>query len=543
MSVGVELLKDHRYEELWQRYCGFVDLSMDEVMAIQESLLLEQIGLLKKSPMGQRIMEGTAPKTIEEFRASVPLTSYTDYADDLLAQRESVLPAEPVLWQRTSGASGEYPFKWAPITQRMYEEMGPTVYSTLIFSTAHKRGDINFGIDEKLLYALAPPPYATGCWGRRAAQELPISFLPDLQQAEEMEFDERVVAGLRQGFSEGIDLLFGLPSVLAAIGEKMGERKMSLKELLPLFKKPRTLARLVKGVVKSKLARRPLMPKDLWDLHGIAVAGTDASIYRDKIKELWGVEPLDVYGCTEGLIIAMQTWEHGSMSFLPNLNFFEFIPEDEVEKSKKSPDYHPKTVLMSEVEQGQNYEIVITNFHGGPFVRYRLGDMITITSPIGDVEGSNVPRMEFYSRCDGIIDLAGFARITERTIGAAINATGIACVEWAARKEAKDTPVLHIYIEPRGNTDRNAYEIGAAIHRQLALLDQPYADMESFLGLRPIEVTILSEGAFDRFTATRKAQQADLAHLKPPHLNPSDAIVADLLGEPIKAEEPLPTQG
>jgi len=188
-------------------------------------------------------------------------------------------------------------------------------------------------------------------------------------------------------------------------------------------------------------------------------------------------------------------------------------------------------------------EVVITNFHGGPFVRYRLGDMVTITSPIAAEEGSSVPRMDFYSRCDGIIDLAGFARLTERTIGAAINATGIACVEWAARKEAKETPVLRIYIEPRGNTGRTAHEVGAAIHRQLALLDRPYADMESYLGLRPIEVTLLSKGAFDRFTAAKKAQHADLAHLKPPHLNPSDAILAELLGEPVKVEEPVPTQG
>jgi len=76
----------------------------------------------------------------------------------------------------------------------------------------------------------------------------------------------------------------------------------------------------------------------------------------------------------------------------------------------------------------------------------------------------------------------------------------------------------------------------------LSLLDQPYADMESFLGLRPIEVTILPRGAFDRFTETKKSQQADLAHLKPPHLNPSDAIVADLLGQPATAEEPVTTQ-
>jgi hypothetical protein len=30
-------------DELWQRYCGFLDLSIDEFMAIQKELLMDQI--------------------------------------------------------------------------------------------------------------------------------------------------------------------------------------------------------------------------------------------------------------------------------------------------------------------------------------------------------------------------------------------------------------------------------------------------------------------------------------------------------------------
>src|SRR3990172_2311826 len=105
----------------------------------------------------------------------------------------------------------------------MYQEMGPVAFGILIFATCKGRYDISFGEGEKMLYALAPPPYATGCWGRAASGELPVTFLPHLEEAETMSFEERLAAGLRQGVFQGIDLVFGMPSVLVALGEKIGD--------------------------------------------------------------------------------------------------------------------------------------------------------------------------------------------------------------------------------------------------------------------------------------------------------------------------------
>lgn len=49
------------------------------------------------------------------------------------------------------------------------------------------------------------------------------------------------------------------------------------------------------------------------------------------------------------------------------------------------------------------------------------------------------------------------------------------------------------------------------------------------LGIRPLRVTILPAGSFQRYYENRKKAGADLAHLKPPHMNASDAIVEDLV--------------
>ena len=74
MARPVELLREGKKEEIWQMCCGFIYLSLEEFMAIQNRLLLEEIELLKNSELGRRVMHGAMPKTVEEFREQVPLT-------------------------------------------------------------------------------------------------------------------------------------------------------------------------------------------------------------------------------------------------------------------------------------------------------------------------------------------------------------------------------------------------------------------------------------------------------------------------------------
>ena len=91
MSRLRELIQEHRNDELWQRCCGFIDLSIDEFMRIQRRLLLEQIELVKKSKLGQKVLRGASPTSVEEFRTQVPFTTYKDYCPELLEQQEQQL--------------------------------------------------------------------------------------------------------------------------------------------------------------------------------------------------------------------------------------------------------------------------------------------------------------------------------------------------------------------------------------------------------------------------------------------------------------------
>lgn len=542
MSLGTNLLKEHKYRELWQRYCGFLDLSLTEFMVMQRRMLWEQLQLLRACELGRHVMRGATPDTVEAFRKEVPLTTYADYAPFLLEQREDVLPTKPVLWQRTTGNSGEYIFKCAPVSKRVYQEMGQVVFAVLILATCRRRGDINFGEGENILYALAPPPFATGCWGRRAADELPVSFLPSLDMAESMPFEQRLAEGMRQGLYQGVDLVFGMPSVLVALGERLSQRNVKEGEssLLPFLTHPQALLRTLKALTKAKLARRHLLPRDLWSLRGLASTGGDTSLYRERLQELWGRPPLDVYGCTEGLVIAMQTWDYQAMTFLPHFNFLEFIPEEELRRTEVFPGSQPRTVLLDEVEAGRNYEVVISSLMGGAFVRYRLGDIITIASRNNPSLGIDIPQMVFHSRAGAIIDLAGFARLTEKTITQAIQRAGIACnEEWVARREGGEKPVLHLYMELQRNGNISPLEIAEAVHNQLKKMDTPYSEMEAYLGLRPVEVTSLPKGAFSRYAARQRASGADLAHLRPRRMNPGKEVIDALLQETPEVRAPI----
>jgi phenylacetate-coenzyme A ligase PaaK-like adenylate-forming protein len=252
-------------------------------------------------------------------------------------------------------------------------------------------------------------------------------------------------------------------------------------------------------------------------------------LLKDKIESYWGTTPIEGYACTEGGALAVQTRDSKGMIFYPDSSFFEFIPHEEHQRSKNDAGYRPNTVLIDELEPGI-YEVVLSSFYGGVFVRYRVGDLIRVLS-LGDKRHrSDLPQCEFYSRADDVIALAGFCVLTERAIWQAIELSGFSYVDWTARKEyEQDEAVLHIYIEMDRNETAVASALEAAIHRNLQELDPDYADLEHMLGIVPISVTILPSGSFMRYYVARQQEGADLAHLKPPHMNPAAEVLERLM--------------
>ncbi len=527
MANATELLRQGKKKEVWQKYCGFIDLSLDEVMKIQEKLLMEQIELFSKCELGKKIMGDKIPRSIEEFRKNVPLTTYEDYAPYLSEKREDVLPEKPYIWAHTTGKTGQH--KWAPYTKRMYKALGEAVLACLILATSKKKGDFLLKEGDSILYGVAPPPYLSGIMYRALGEELNVTFVPSLEQAEKMDFMERIEKAFKISLIKGMDIYAGASSILANIGQRFsgeGEKsRMSISSLLH----PLAMGRIIRALIKSKIARRSMLPRDIWRLKGIASGGVDTKIYGRLVEHYWGVRPLEAYGGTEPIIIATQLWDYGDMTFFPYSNFMEFIPEEDSIKSQKNPNYKPRTLLLNEVEPQQIYEVVITNFRGGVFVRYKMDDLIKIVSLKNETLGVDIPQTVFHSRASDVIDLAGFARLTERAILQTMENSGVKYSDWALRKEIEDEhPVLRLYLELR-DEKRGEEEIVEAVHESLKKIDSDYHDIEKMLQLKPLRLIVLSPGTFQRYVLKQQKEGADLGQIKPHRMNPSDKAIGDLL--------------
>jgi len=56
-----------------------------------------------------------------------------------------------------------------------------------------------------------------------------------------------------------------------------------------------------------------------------------------------------------------------------------------------------------------------------------------------------------------------------------------------------------------------------------------FGNLSEILGRNPIKVSLLKTGSFDAYMAQKQKEGADLAHIKPTHMQPSDQVMQLLL--------------
>lgn len=526
-----EKLHEYSKEEIWEEYCGFLTLSKESFMDIQKRLLMEQIELWSSCGLGQSILKGKHPRTIEEFREMVPLTTYEDYAPTLLSKQTGDLPGEPVLWVQTTWEGGVHPIKVAPYTKGMLDTFKHNVMSCLILATSRKKGDFDISVTDHMLYALAPLPYVTGLLPLLFKDEIDIEFLPSVRDAVNMSFKERNVQGFKLGMKKGIEYFFGLGSVLYYVSQSITSmplgRKKSLKDRLSSIS-PKMMARYMVAKKKCRKENRELLPKDLFQLKGFMCAGTDNRCYKEDLERMWGIPPMEIFAGTESTCIGCETWSREGVYFLPDACFYEFIPENELDKNLADPEYQPRTILWDEVVPGGVYEIVLTVLKGGAFARYRIGDMFRCTGIGSQLENNQIPRFQYIDRVPQVIDIAGFTRITENSINQAIELSSLPIAAWTAKKEFTDNnrPYLHLYVElERDNLAGSAVSI-RILQDQLGIyfryLDQDYEDLKKILGVDPLKITLLKCGTFETY---RRRFGTPIRSM-----NPGSREISDLLG-------------
>ena len=237
---------------------------------------------------------------------------------------------------------------------------------------------------------------------------------------------------------------------------------------------------------------------------------------------------MEIFAGTESTCIGCETWSREGVYFLPDACFYEFIPENELDKNLADPEYQPRTILWDEVVPGGVYEIVLTVLKGGAFARYRIGDMFRCTGIGSQLENNQIPRFQYIDRVPQVIDIAGFTRITENSINQAIELSSLPIAAWTAKKEFTDNnrPYLHLYVElERDNLAGSAVSI-RILQDQLGIyfryLDQDYEDLKKILGVDPLKITLLKCGTFETY---RRRFGTPIRSM-----NPGSREISDLLG-------------
>uniref|UniRef100_A0A8C1BIX2 GH3 domain containing n=1 Tax=Cyprinus carpio carpio TaxID=630221 RepID=A0A8C1BIX2_CYPCA len=102
------------------------------------------------------------------------------------------------------------------------------------------------------------------------------------------------------------------------------------------------------------------------------------------------------YAATEGLI-GVNLWpQQESRQYLlcPRSMFCEFIPEEDLDSER------PKTLLMEQLQEGHNYELLVTNASG--LFRYRIGDVVKVVG-----FHNQCPKVEFQYRRGQMLSVRG----------------------------------------------------------------------------------------------------------------------------------------
>lgn len=491
--------------ELWHEYCGYLDLDINEYMYIQRRLMKEQVELWCKSALGKSIYGDKMPESLDEFRRDMPLTKYENYADVLFKKDPELLPDVPMIWIETTWEGGLRPVKVAPYTRNMLDSYKHNLIAMAMLVSGKEKGDFNLRPGHRFLYGGAPLPYETGLIPSLLNEEMRFEWLPDSDEYADLSFSERMKKGFKMAFSGGIDYFFAMGSVANYITENF-EKQLSGGSGGKTKVSPSIALRYIKAKKRCKRENRGIRPADLFTITGFGCTGTDGKCYKDRLAEAWGVTPVELVAGTESTCVGCDTWEQRGMVFFPDSCFYEFIPEAEMLRSLDDPSYTPETCLINEVKTGAKYELVISVFHGGAFMRYRIGDVYRCTEE--SVSGS-LPRFTYVDRIPTVIDIAGFTRITENSINEVIRLSKLGIGDFIACKEfdERNTPFLHIYLEITPEAQRNDIVTKQVLSEHLAVyfryFDSDYKDLKKLLDIEPLQLSVLPYGTIAAFEQKR----------------------------------------
>ena len=423
-------------------------------------------------------------RNISDYQQQVPLTTYDDYETYIDRMTEhgerNLLTAYPVVfYASTSGTSGSP--KKIPVTDKglsVFQNHSATIQFA-VFSEFYKNTkwkDFHNGA-VFLLLSLSHEPLKDGVeFGSISSAALdeeklkamsyfittPKEVLSHTQNTDlkylhsRYALAEREISMMAGAYIPALvdimnyikenqkDLVSDIRNGIIGKGIRMPDelRKTLEEDLKPDPKRADELETIFSEGFNEKVMRK-IWPK----LQGIsAIWAGNFSMYARKLQQFSGRSIpyyTNTYVSSEGVFgIARHPFDQ-CYAMIPESCFYEFIPMDG--KAGSDEENNPQTLLIDEVEEGKEYELVITNQSG--FYRYRMGDVIRV---VGFYNES--PLVVFKYRKKNIVSIAG-EKFTEDHLLSAIREferrTDISIIDYCMYPDREAEPGRYvIIIEP-----------------------------------------------------------------------------------------------
>ena len=393
------------------------------ITAVQEQFLRSLLRAYQDTQLGREFRLDTIT-SVEAFRAQVPIwpyNHYEPYLEKVAAGEVNVVTPDPVIYLNlTSGSTGSQ--KMIPVTRRSKRAVEKANQAAMGFAieAAERQGR---PLGKLLMTASAKPLGRTSGgieFGHISGGSLRLVGAL-YQQVFAQPFEALSISDTTA--RNYVSLLFALRNPdLAMIAATFPLLALQLCDYLERYSED-LIEDLARGTIADWLVLEPelrthlqrqfsaaprraaqltaickaegrLTPKQVWPkLSFITTArGGTSDFYFERFGEYFGDTPIfgGTYASTEGTYGAHRDFNTDGTILAVESGFFEFIPSDQWDVSQ------PKTLLPHEVQVGEYYRILTTNYAG--FYRYDIGDVVEVVGFF-----NQAPLIVFRYRQGGIL--------------------------------------------------------------------------------------------------------------------------------------------
>lgn len=334
-----------------------IERFIEQPIETQKGVLFSQLFLAEETEYGKKYGFKNI-KTLDDFKAQVPLVTYEDIAPYIEKTRQGaadiIWPGHIKQFAKSSGTTNAKS-KFIPITTESLEECHYKAGKDLIAIYVNNHPDSALFQHKNLRLGGSAEIYQSfntkfGDLSAILIDNLPfwveIINTPSKKVSLMSEWESKLKAIISEVKTEDIGSMTGVPSWMMVL-----------------------LTRLLEETQAPDLGN--MWPNLEVFFHG----GISFTPYREQYKKIIGKEInyYEIYNASEGFFGIQDRSDGDDLLLMLDYGiFYEFIPMEHF------GEVHPETCTLAEVEVGKNYAMVITT--NGGLWRYIIGDTVMFTS-------------------------------------------------------------------------------------------------------------------------------------------------------------------